>query len=67
MIAVKVDSDPALNGPLESAVISIITSVFESEGIQNSEVSLIFGSDDLLSNLKKEFFQKELGVNFTFK
>lgn len=59
MIAVKVDSDPALNGPLESAVISIITSVFESEGIQNSEVSLIFGSDDLLSNLKKEFFQKD--------
>ena len=59
MIAVKVDSDPALNGPLESAVISIITSVFESEGIQNSEVSLIFGSDDLLSNLKKKFFQKD--------
>jgi len=59
VIAVKVDSDPALNGPLESAVISIITSVFESEGIQNSEVSLIFGSDDLLSNLKKEFFQKD--------
>ena len=59
MIAVKVDSDPALNGPLESAVISIITSIFESEGIQDSEVSLIFGSDDLLSNLKKEFFQKD--------
>jgi rRNA maturation RNase YbeY len=59
VIAVKVDSDPALNGPLESAVISIISSVFESEGIQSSEVSLIFGSDDLLSNLKKEFFQKD--------
>jgi rRNA maturation RNase YbeY len=59
VIAVKVDSDPALDGPLESAVISIISSVFESEGIQSSEVSLIFGSDDLLSNLKKEFFQKD--------
>jgi probable rRNA maturation factor len=59
VIAVKVDSDPALDGPLESAVISIINSVFESEGIENSEVSLIFGSDDLLSNLKKEFFQKD--------
>jgi len=48
-----------LEGPLESAVISIINSVFEKEGILNSELSLIFGSDDLLSNLKKEFFKKD--------
>ena len=59
MISIKVDSDPALEGPLESAVISIINSVFEKEGILNSELSLIFGSDDLLSNLKKEFFKKD--------
>jgi rRNA maturation RNase YbeY len=59
VISIKVDSDPALEGPLESAVISIINSVFEIEGILNSELSLIFGSDDLLSNLKKEFFQKD--------
>ena len=59
MISIKVDSDPALEGPLESAVLSIINSVFEKEGILNSELSLIFGSDDLLSNLKKEFFKKD--------
>jgi probable rRNA maturation factor len=59
VISIKVDSDPALEGPLESAVISIINSVFEKEGILNSELSLIFGSDDLLSNLKKEFFKKD--------
>jgi len=58
MISVRIESDPAFNGPDEPTAISIINHVFEPEGFRNAEIILIFGSDELLSGLKKEFFDK---------
>ena len=53
MISIQVESDPDLDGPQESTVSSIIKHVLESEGVQKGKITLIFGSDELLSDLKK--------------
>ena len=58
MISIQVESDPALDGPQESKVSSIIKHILESEGVRNGEITLIFGSDELLSDLKKKYFNK---------
>ena len=58
MISIKVEIDPILKGLNKSAVILIIKNVLGSEGIQDASISFIFGSDELLSGLKKEFFNK---------
>ncbi|MBC8345789.1 MAG: rRNA maturation RNase YbeY [Candidatus Marinimicrobia bacterium] len=59
MISIEVEIDPALKGPNKSAVVSIIKQVLESEGFQDGSISFILGSDELLSNLKKEYFNKD--------
>ena len=59
MISIKVEIDPILEGLNKSAVILIIKNVLDSEGIQDASISFIFGSDELLSGLKKEFFNKK--------
>ncbi|MEA1882584.1 MAG: rRNA maturation RNase YbeY [Candidatus Marinimicrobia bacterium] len=59
MISIQVESDPALKRPEEKAAISIISHVLQSEGVENAKTTLVFGSDELLRNLKKEFFNKD--------
>ena len=54
MISIQVESDPDLDGPQKSIVDSIIKYVLESEGVQKGKITLIFGSDELLSDLKKK-------------
>ena len=58
MISIQVESDPALDGPQESKVSSIIKHILESEGVRNGKITLIFGSDELLTDLKKKYFNK---------
>ena len=58
MISIQVELDPALDGPQESKVSSIIKHILESEGVRNGKITLIFGSDELLSDLKKKYFNK---------
>ena len=58
MISIQVELDPALDGPQESKVSSIIKHILESEGVQKGKITLIFGSDELLSDLKKKYFNK---------
>ncbi len=58
MISIQVESDPALDGPQESKESSIIKHILESEGVRNGKITLIFGSDELLSDLKKKYFNK---------
>jgi|TARA_B100001750_G_scaffold64658_1_gene51350 rRNA maturation RNase YbeY len=58
VISIQVESDPALDGPQESKVSSIIKHILESEGVRNGKITLIFGSDELLSDLKKKYFNK---------
>ena len=58
MISIQVESAPDLDGPQKSIVDSIIKHVLESEGVQKGRITLIFGSDELLSDLKKKYFNK---------
>lgn len=59
MIQVSVDCDPNLDSPKEKIVKEISSSVFKKYNISEAEISLIFGSDKLLSSLKKQFFHKD--------
>jgi rRNA maturation RNase YbeY len=54
-----VDCDPNLDSPKEKIVKEISSSVFNKYNISEAEISLIFGSDKLLSSLKKQFFHKD--------
>ena len=56
MININVALDPQLDGPKDSKVCSLISHVMDCEGISHADLSLIFGNDNLLSDLKKKFF-----------
>ena len=56
MININVSLDPQLDGPKDSKVCSLISHVMECEGISHADLSLIFGNDNLLADLKKKFF-----------
>ena len=58
MIKIKVETDPELNPPNDKTVSIIITQLFESKGIHNGDLLFIFGNDELLNSLKKEFFNQ---------
>ena len=59
MIKVHVDTDPELKGPTEKTVSEIVSHVIKSENKSDADLSYIFGNDDLLNGLKKEFFYKD--------
>ena len=60
MIQIVSDCDPNLLGPKQSQIQNIANKVLGSYKIQNAEISIIFGDDDLLRRLKKKFFNKNL-------
>ncbi len=59
MMIISVDCDPQLTSPNVSLVEEIAHRVIELNKIASGEVSIIFGSDQLLSSLKKEFFHED--------
>jgi ssRNA-specific RNase YbeY (16S rRNA maturation enzyme) len=56
---VHVNTDPELKGPTEQTVSEIVSHVMKSENKSDADLSYIFGNDDLLNGLKKEFFYKD--------
>ena len=56
MFNIDVELDPQFDGPKDSMVSSLLSHVMLSEGISQADLLLIFGDDDLLSDLKKKFF-----------
>ena len=59
MINISVSCDPKFQSPNEFIVNKTTIHVMESNKIESGEISLIFGSDELLSYLKKEYFHKD--------
>ena len=59
MIIVSVDCDQALECHNKKLVINLAESVLNKYETPGGNISFIFGSDELLSNLKKEFFQRD--------
>ena len=60
MIQIVSDCDPNLLGPKKTQIQHIANKVLEFHKIRNAEISFIFGDDDLLHQLKKKFFNKNL-------
>ena len=58
MIRVSSDCDPSLDMPSMSVLETIVTSVLNGKSIDDGEISFIFGTDELLADLKKKYFHK---------
>ena len=58
MIQISVDSDPQLQNPDPHKVTELGNKVFGDHLASEGDVSFIFGTDELLFDLKKEFFDK---------
>ena len=58
MIKVLCDCDPSLKMPDASSLKNMVNQLFNIYDVKDCELQFIFGSDDLLSSLKKEFFNK---------
>lgn len=59
MINIQYEFDPNIDTPSEKISTEIISSVLMEEGKTLAEILVIFTSDEILSDLKKEFFKKE--------
>ena len=59
MINIQYEFDPNIDTPSEKISTEIISSVLMEEGKTLAEILVIFTSDEILSDLKKEFFNKE--------
>ena len=59
MIQIQIETDPKLIFPVKDVCSSILKKVFSDQNISDAELTLIFGNDELLAKLKKEYFGKE--------
>ena len=59
MIDINVEIDPDLLGIDEKKSINILKSILKKELISKAKINLIFAKDELLNNLKIEYFQKD--------
>ena len=59
MIDINVEIDPDLLGIDEKKSINILKSTLDKELISKAKINLIFAKDELLNNLKIEYFQKD--------
>ena len=59
MIQVSSDCDPSLDMPSTSVLETIVTRVLNGKSIDDGKISFIFGTDELLADLKKKYFHKD--------
>jgi|TARA_B110000438_G_scaffold117724_2_gene115026 rRNA maturation RNase YbeY len=59
MIRVSCECDPSLKMPDTSFLEKTVKKFFNIYNVKDSDLQFIFGTDDLLSSLKKEFFNKD--------
>tara|TARA_B110000196_G_C21126264_1_gene656011 strand:- start:297 stop:734 length:438 start_codon:yes stop_codon:yes gene_type:complete len=59
MIRVSCECDPSLKMPDTSFLEKTVKKIFNIYNVKDSDLQFIFGTDDLLSSLKKEFFNKD--------
>jgi rRNA maturation RNase YbeY len=57
LIQIQIETDPLFSPPNQEICESIIHSICAKHQIQDLALTLIFAQDDLLTNLKKEFFK----------
>ena len=58
MIEIRIEKDPELDQPDDESCCKILRTVLEDQDIDDGTITVIFGQDELLRGLKKQFFQK---------
>ena len=58
MIRLQIETDPEFFSPKKDICASILTNVFTAQNIVSANITLIFGKDELLTQLKKKYFGK---------
>ena len=59
MINVKIETDQKLVKLKEKSILKLVSVVMKSEDIKTAEILLIFTTDNVLMELKKEYFNQE--------
>ena len=59
MINVQIETDQKLVKLKEKSIIKLVSVVMKSEDIKTAEILLIFTTDNVLMELKKEYFNQE--------
>ena len=58
MIKIRIEKDPELEQPDDEICCNILRTVLEDQGVDDGTITTIFGQDELLLSLKKQFFKK---------
>ena len=58
MIKIRIEKDPELEQPDDEICCNVLRTVLEDQGIDDGTITTIFGQDELLLSLKKQFFKK---------
>ena len=58
MIRLQIETDPEFFSPKKDICASVLTNVFTAQNIVSANITLIFGKDELLTQLKKKYFGK---------
>ena len=58
MIKIQIEKDSVLDQPNDDACCKILKTVLENQGNDDGTITVILGQDELLHNLKKQFFKK---------
>ena len=58
MIKIRTEKDPELEQPDDEICCNVLRTVLEDQGVDDGTITAIFGQDELLLSLKKQFFKK---------
>ena len=58
MIKIQTEKDPGLEQLDDEICCNVLRTVLEDQGIDDGTITTIFGQDELLLSLKKQFFKK---------
>ena len=58
MIKIRTEKDPELEQPDDEICCNVLRTVLEDQGVDDGTITTIFGQDELLLSLKKQFFKK---------
>jgi rRNA maturation RNase YbeY len=58
VIRLQIETDPEFFSPKKDICATVLTNVFTAQNIVSANITLIFGKDELLTQLKKKYFGK---------
>ena len=59
MIHILIECEQSLEPPIDNVVKEILCDILKNHDINSSEITIVFGQDELLNKLKKLYFYKD--------